>query len=302
MNLQAPLPIDDEIDPIPTRRFSRRQFALGGLSGGILSLGATILGGYDAYARAPFAPVLERLSLRLPEEHAGLAGLRIGFIADAHLGPSMGEDDVARATSLLAAEQPDLVLLGGDYISASPRYARPVAAILRELVRDAPLGSAAVLGNHDCGEQWRDRVVMNALESVGIPVLRNQSAVVDTGRGQLWIAGVDEAIMASANPVNTFAAIPADAAVLTLWHEPDFARQTARLGSFAQISGHSHGGQVRLPGYGPLFLPEGGQRYVMGLNQVSGMPVYTTRGVGVFLPPIRINCPPEVTLITLVAS
>jgi uncharacterized protein len=284
------------------RRFSRRQFVLGGLAGGIASLTAAGLIGYDAYAKAPFEPVLERIDLELPTAHAALAGLTIGFVADTHLGPAMGEDDVSRATTLLAAERPDLVLLGGDYISASPRYAEPVAAILKELVREAPLGSVAVLGNHDCGERGRDLVVTAALKNAGIPVLRNQSGYVDTGRGRLWIAGVDEAIMARADPERTFADIPPGAATLALWHEPDYARQTALHGAFAQLSGHSHGGQVRLPGFGPLFLPQGGQRYVMGFNKVSGMPIYTSRGVGVFLPPVRVNCAPEVTLITLVAS
>ena len=108
--------------------------------------------------------------------------------------------------------------------------------------------------------------------------------------------------MARADPERTFADIPRDAAALALWHEPDYARQTARYGAFAQLSGHSHGGQVRLPGIGPLFLPKGGQQYVMGMNHASGMPVYTSRGVGVFLPPVRLNCPPEVTLITLVTA
>jgi predicted MPP superfamily phosphohydrolase len=292
----------DGFDFAAPRRFSRRQFAIGGVVGGVASLTAAGFGAYDAYARAPFEPVLERIDIRLPPRHADMAGLTIGFIADTHLGPSMGVDDIARATALLAAARPDLVLLGGDYISASPRYAGPVAEVLKELVRVAPLGSAAVLGNHDCGENGRDLVVTTALEEAGIPVLRNRSGYVDTGKGVLWIAGVDEAIMARADPRATFAGIPEGAATIAIWHEPDYAGQTAMLGAFAQLSGHSHGGQVRLPGFGPLFLPKGGQRYVIGLNRASGMPVYTTRGVGVFVPPVRINCPPEVTLITLIAA
>lgn len=297
---------DSEGEPLaPTAQgrplLDRRSFALGGVLGGMAAVAGAGVLGYDAWAVAPFDPVLERVELPLPSAHADLNGLTIGFIADTHLGPSMGEDDVARAVRLIEAEHPDLVLFGGDYISASPRYAAPAAAILGALAKTAPLGAYAVLGNHDCGESGRDQIVTAALEDAGIPVLRNQSAVVDTGRGQLWIAGVDEAIMARADPERTFADIPRGAATLALWHEPDYVRQTAQLGAFAQLSGHSHAGQVRLPGVGPLFLPKGGQRYVMGLNHALGMPVYTTRGVGVFLPPIRINCPPEVTLLTLVA-
>jgi predicted MPP superfamily phosphohydrolase len=231
----------------------RRTFALGGVFGGVAAIAGAGALGYDAWAVEPFDPVLERVELPLSPEHVHLDGLTIGFIADTHLGPSMGEDDVARAVHLVSAEHPDLVLLGGDYISASPRYAAPAAAILRDLARDAPLGAYAVLGNHDCGERGRDQVVTAALENAGITVLRNQSALVDTGRGPLWIAGVDEAIMARADPMRTFAGIPKGEATLALWHEPDYARQTAQLGAFVQLSGHSHAGQVRLPGIGPLF-------------------------------------------------
>jgi predicted MPP superfamily phosphohydrolase len=282
------------------RSINRRAFALGCLAGGLAAAGAAGAIGYDAYAVEPFAPTLERVAVPLPVGHEDLAGLTIGFVADTHVGPHVSGDDVALALSLLGRAQPDLVLLGGDYLSASPRYATVAADVLAPLVRAAPLGGYAVLGNHDCGEVGRADRVTAALAAVGIPVLRNARAVVDTGRGDLWIAGVDEAIMARADPAAAFAKIPAGAAVLALWHEPDFAARCARLGAFAQLSGHSHGGQVRLPGLGPLFLPRGGRRFVQGLNDAEGMPIYTSRGVGVFLPPVRLNCPPEVTLVTLV--
>jgi predicted MPP superfamily phosphohydrolase len=293
----------EEIDPVlSAARLSRREFAIGAIVGGLGAISASAGIAYNAYAIAPYEPQLEHISLSLPPAHANLAGLTIGFIADTHLGPSMDEEGISKAVSLLEAESPDLILLGGDYISASPRYARPVAAILGKVARQAELTPLAVLGNHDAGEQGRDRIVTAALEAEGVRVLRNEAAVVRTDRGELWIAGVDEAIMARADPDATFSSIPRGSATLALWHEPDYAARTARLGAFAQLSGHSHGGQVRLPGLGPLFLPRGGQRYVMGMHLVEGMELYTSRGVGVFLPPVRFNCPPEVTLITLVAA
>jgi uncharacterized protein len=213
----------------------------------------------------------------------------------------MHEADVSRAVALISSVSPQLVLLGGDYVSASSRFAAPAAKLFKPLVESAPLGVVAVLGNHDAGEIGRDTVVTSALEEVGITVLRNRSHVVNTGRAQLWVAGTDDAIMGRPDPNRTFAGVPLGAAILSLWHEPDFAIQAARRGAFAQLSGHSHGGQVRLPGIGPLFLPVGGQRYPIGFNYPGGMPLYTTRGAGVFLPPVRVNCPPEVTLVTLVA-
>src|SRR5215211_1986184 len=254
-------------------RINRRRFALGGLVGGLGVLGIAGKTFHDAYAVEPFEPELERIDLPLPAGQDHLAGLRIGFVADVHVGPSITVDDAARALALIARERPDLVLLGGDYISASPRYAEPAAEVQGELVRGVPLGGYAVLGNHDAGERGRAEKVTAALEAVGIRVLRNAAAAIETGRGELWIAGVDEAIMARADPEATFSRIPVGAAVLALWHEPDYAGRTAALGAFAQLSGHSHGGQVRLPGIGPLVLPEGGRRYVMGFNFARGMPV-----------------------------
>jgi predicted MPP superfamily phosphohydrolase len=281
---------------------NRRRFALGGIVGGLSALGIAGKTLHDAYEVEPFSPGIERIDLALPAGHDQLAGLRIGFVTDVHVGPYISVDDAARALALVARERPDLILLGGDYVSASPRYAGPAAEVLGELVGNVPLGGYAVLGNHDCGERGRAEKVTAALKAARIRVLRNAAAPIETGRGELWIAGVDEAIMASANPEATFSRIPAGAAVLALWHEPDYAARTAELGAFAQLSGHSHGGQVRLPGIGPLVLPEGGKRYVMGFNVAQGMPVYTSRGVGVFMPPLRLNCPPEVTLVTLVPS
>lgn len=288
-------------DTARTSRLNRRRFALGSLLGGLSAVGVLAGVGYDAYAVNPFTPELEFIELPVPNGHEGLAGLKIAFVADTHVGPFVTPDDIAHALALLIPHQPALVLLGGDYISQSPVYAATAAAVLGEFVQHAPLGGYAVLGNHDAAERGRDVKVTAALSNVGITVLRNSAAVVDTGGAQLWIAGVDEAIMAHADPEATFAGIPFGAAALALWHEPDYAGRTAALGAFAQLSGHSHGGQVRLPGVGPLVLPRGGQRFVMGFNHISGMPVYTTRGVGVFMPPIRLNCPPEVTLVTLVA-
>ena len=285
----------------PVDRTSRRQFAVGWLLGWLSAVGLAGRACYRAYAVDPYAPRLERVALPLPRGHLALAGLRIGFVADTHVGPHVAPDDVRRATALLAPEAPDLVLLGGDYVSASARYAVPAAAALADLVAAAPLGAYAVLGNHDARSD-RAAPVTAALEGVGIRVLRNGAVAVGTGRGTLWVAGVDDAISGRDDPAQAFAGVPDGAAALALWHEPDYAERTAALGAFAQLSGHSHGGQVRLPGVGALVLPPGGRRFDIGLNEAGGMPVYTSRGVGLYRPPLRYNCPPEVTLVTLAAG
>ncbi len=263
---------------------------------------AAVSCGLLAHARhiAPYRPVVQRIALPLPPGHGHLAELTIGFLSDTHVGPSFSIVDLARACHLLASVRPDLVLLGGDYVSETTRYIDEAAPLLATLVRRAPLGGYAVLGNHDMHR--RGEPVAAALRSCGIPVLRDRAARVDTGRSSLWVVGIDETLIARGDPAQAFAAVPPGAAALALWHEPDRAAEAARRGAFAQLSGHTHGGQIRLPRIGALVVPPHGRRFVIGLNHADGMPVYTSRGAGVYRPPLRFNCPPEVTLFTLTAG
>jgi predicted MPP superfamily phosphohydrolase len=278
---------------------SRRALLQGGLTGVLAAAGLTAFEIYQARYVNPYSPQLERLDLAVPAGSEGLAGMKIGFITDTHVGPFVETGDLYRALDLIRAESPDLILLGGDYISESPRYAPETAAAIADLLSDAPLGGYGVIGNHDLSVS-RTRV-QEALVTVGIPVLRNQTTVVTYGGAHLAIAGIDETLLGDPRPVETIAQAPAGVPVLALWHEPEFAEQAAAAGAFAQLSGHTHGGQIRLPGIGPVGLPVHGKRHVIGRGIADGMPIYTSRGVGVYRPPARFNCPPEVTLVTLVA-
>ena len=157
-----------------------------------------------------------------------------------------------------------------------------------------------MLGNHD---HWNDAdLVAGALIERRIRVLRNQSQVIERGNQKLWIAGVDDPLEGKADLVKTMTGIPRTEATLLLAHEPDFADYSARFPVDLQLSGHSHGGQVRIPGVGPVILPAMARKYHTGLNRVGSLQVYTSRGVGVINPPVRLNCPPEVSLITLRAG
>jgi predicted MPP superfamily phosphohydrolase len=262
-----------------------------------LGAGAGAAVGVWSLLFAPRRPRLERITLPLPVAHAHLAGLRIGFITDTHIGPTFSPSDLAHAVELLAREQPDLILMGGDFASESPRYAEQAAGAVAPLVDVAWLGAYAVLGNHDmeCGAQK----VSTALASQGVRVLRNEAVAIETRRGTLWVAGIDEVTHVNHDAKGTFAQIPAGEAVIALWHEPDFAEQAAERGAFAQLSGHTHGGQIRFPFIGPLVLPRFGRRFIRGAFQVEGMTLYVSRGAGVYRPPVRFRCPPEVTLVTL---
>jgi len=246
----------------------------------------------------PFRPVLERVEIRVPTGLQTPPRLRIGFIADTHIGSVLRPPDVERAVALLLDAGPDLLLFGGDFVSESPRYIADAAAALGDVASATRYGSLAVLGNHD----YANGAVrmMTALERRGIRVLRNESARIGDDTSELWIAGIDDVLLGSPDPRRAFANVPPTARAMALWHEPDWAEEVVDHGAFLQLSGHSHGGQVRLPVVGTIAAPAGGRRFVDGLNIAAGMPVYTTRGVGVYRPSVRLRCPPEVTLVTLV--
>lgn len=266
------------------------------------AVGATVGAGLGAaYWRlrhvAPFRPTLERLTVPLPAGAAGLDGLRIGFVTDTHIGPFTTPADLQRGLRLLDHEAVDLVLLGGDYVSESAVYAPIMAQMLGDYVDRVPLGGIGVLGNHDLG--LGPTVVRSELERAGIRVLRNASEIVRWNGADLAIVGIDDTIIGRPDLDRAFAGLPVDLPKLALWHEADFAEDAARYGAFVQLSGHTHGGQVRLPGFGAIWLPPDGKRRDLGWFDVESMPVYVSRGLGVYRPPVRFRCPPEVTSITL---
>jgi predicted MPP superfamily phosphohydrolase len=257
-----------------------------------------VAAGHRARHDAPYRPVLERIEVRVPSGLETPARLRIGFVADTHLGSVIRPVDVDRALGLLLSTEPDLLLFGGDYVSESPRHINEAAAVLGTVANETRFGSLAVLGNHDYANGAARMTA--ALEKRGIRVLRNECARVGDNVGELWVAGIDDALLGSPAPERAFAGVPSRARALALWHEPDRAEQVVQHDAFLQLSGHSHGGQVQLPIAGTVAAPPSGRRFVEGLNLAMGMPVYTTRGVGVYRPPVRFRCSPEVTLVILV--
>ncbi len=247
---------------------------------------------------APFRLRLERVEVTAPPTSRWLAGLRIGYFTDPHLGPMTTAEDVERGLSLLFNDSPDLLLLGGDLICESPRYAPEAAAILGRYARKAPLGAISVLGNHDISNDGGR--IARLLKEQDIGVLRNEALPVAYGGKDLWIVGIDDALLGRPDPDTAFSAVPDGSPSLVLWHEPDWAEAATHPSAFVMLAGHSHGGQVRLPMLGAISAPNGGRRFVAGFNRVNGLTIYTSRGAGTYRPPVRFRCAPEVTLITLV--
>lgn len=250
---------------------------------------------YSRYIE-PRKPVLETVSIPVGPGEQSFAGLRIGFMSDIHAGPFFDLASFRLACQLIADCSPDLMLFGGDFVSESPRYMETVMPELRQLAANSSLGGIAVLGNHD--HFVSAQTVTTLLESSDIPVLRNDAVEVIWDGKPLWVVGIDDSLHGMPDVTRAYQDVPSDESSIVVWHEAAFAQQTVPYQPLVQLSGHSHGGQVRLPGVRPMWVPKHSGPHVAGLSIVDGMPLYTSRGLGVYRPPIRFRCSPEVTLIT----
>lgn len=279
-----------------SQKLTRRYF-LRLMLGGTATVGLSAIGGviYTTLVE-PHWLVLTRVNVPIPSLPAHLDGFTIVQLSDLHRGPVMTQDDIAQAVELALRQKTDLVTLTGDYVSDSADYAAPCAEALSPLIASGDV--LACLGNHD---HWTDAdAVARALTDAGVTVLRNAAQEVADG---LWIAAVDDVWERHADLDQALDQVPAGAMVVLLAHEPDYADEVAADGRVSlQISGHSHGGQVRLPIMGPPALPYLAQKYHTGRYQVGPMWLYVNRDVGMIRPAVRLNCRPEVTLLTLQAT
>jgi predicted MPP superfamily phosphohydrolase len=263
------------------------------------ALGATVMGiGRRIYpARASQWVEITSVPLVLPRLAVEFDGYRLVQISDFHIGTWLNRNRLAEAVELVNQQKPDLVAITGDFVSFEPeRFAPELVEALRKLT---PIdGTVAILGNHD---HWTNpRLIRQVLRSSGIIDLSNQVLTLHRGQAQLHIAGLDDLMVGMDDFELVRKIIPPKGAAILLAHEPDFADASAASGRFdLQISGHTHGGQIRVPHLGPPYLPRLGRKYPIGLYQVGKMHQYTNRGLGTAEFPVRVCCLAEITTFTL---
>ncbi len=265
----------------------------------LAALAALPTAGALAYGWASFVEpnilTTEQVEFKSPRVPRELDGLKIGQISDLHIGGWPKLSFIERAVDALNALKPDLVTVTGDLIHA-PGLAGTVAKALRNF--RAPLGSYAIYGNHD---RWHDAdAVGEALSASGHTVLVNASKTLSIHGVPLAIVGLDDIWEDKQDMRAALRDVEPHTPALLLAHEPDYAPIAATAYPFiGQLSGHTHGGQVRFPFIGATALPPWGRNYVMGSYTVDNMRLYVTRGVGGAGARLRFYCPPEITLITL---
>jgi uncharacterized protein len=263
---------------------------------GLAALGAATVGGAYPFLEAKWCRVVQR-TIAVPNLPGPFRGTTVALLADVHHGPYVPLAYIRHVVGMTNALEPDLVLLAGDYTDHSPADIEPGIAELGKL--RARIGRFAVRGNHD--NHSSVPLTRAALAEAELPDLNNAGVWLERGGARLRIAGVGDVWTDEQDLDAALGDATLDDAVLLLSHNPDFVESIRDPRVGLVLSGHTHGGQVIVPGYGAPVVPSRyGQKYVYGLVQGPIARVFVTRGVGTVSPPVRFLCRPEVVLITLV--
>jgi len=274
------------------RRFTRRQ---------VLTLGAGAI--CTAAATGAYAKFVEPDDFEVTTTDVTLRGWKYsssilaGHLSDLHCTSESTFDRAEKAVKLLQDQNPEVVFLTGDFLTRRPeKWADRCGDLLARFSR-ARYGAYAVLGNHDWWSGGSDRMAA-ALTKAGIKVLQNKSVPLPIPNKGLWVTGLDDVLDRRDDIGKAISGLPERSVRILLVHEPDYADECPP-GFALQLSGHSHGGQICLPGGRPIHVPLLGRKYPRGLNQGPSHPIYTTRGIGMVGLKYRLFSPPEITMLRL---
>jgi hypothetical protein len=278
--------------PLPNRRtFLRRSLRWG--------VRASVVGAAGYAFGNTWCIEVRRQTIALPNLPPAFEGKTIAVLADFHHGPFVGVSFIRGAADLAQSLAPDAIALVGDFGHGQQHLDERLPPCLDALsALHAPLGVFAVPGNHDIAKVGNayDRAIRNT----PLTDLTNRAVRVTIGAESLWFAGVDDLWYGNPDLRAALDGVPERAAVVLLSHNPDFAESDPDPRVGLMLSGHTHGGQVYLPIVGAPWVPSRfGEKYVAGLVQGPATQVYVTRGIGETGVPLRLNCPPEINLLTL---
>ncbi len=285
----------------PPPRFTRRRILkLTGKSllGGVgAALGAA---GYAHYIE-PFWPEVNSVEIPLPEKYASLHGLHIVQLTDFHYKPDSDDELMGQIVKMTNALNPDLILLTGDFINHDSKVIRPLTEHFAQL--RAKLGIYACVGNHDIWNISRYKA-REILGEKGIQLLLNQHTIIPTTAGEkLALCGLDSAWFGHPSIIQATQGLRSDLPLISMMHEPDeFDRLKAHGRTFLQLSGHTHGGQCRVPfiGYVPVKVKHG-KKYIYGHFTQNDAHLFVSRGIGTTGMRVRFACRPEIASIKLVS-
>jgi predicted MPP superfamily phosphohydrolase len=284
-------------------KWSRRGFLKAGATGGVAACVAT---GAWAFLGAPHNVEIVRVPMPLRDLPASLVGKTIVQISDLHVGPVVSRDYLTHCLEMVSSLEPDIVAVTGDFVSYDGAGRIDEAVALLADMQPGKLATVAITGTHDFGfsrEGFTNRQAADSLteklDGIGIRMLRNTSVEIDG----LRLLGVDDFWGPTHELGETLSSGNADQPSVMLCHNPDFVDQPGWDDYRGWIlSGHTHGGQVRLPFCKPPILPISNHDYIAGQVELSGSrTLYVNRGLG-HLRKVRLNVRPEITVFELTRS
>jgi predicted MPP superfamily phosphohydrolase len=274
-------------------RLTRRQFVSGVIATPLLGLSAA-----SAYARLiePYHYLITETDIFIKNLPERFEGFRITQLTDIHHSDILGIDEVQRVVHLAQQTKPNIFVLTGDYTTTYRRYIEPCAEALSKL--NAPEGVWAVLGNHD---HYTDpELTTRAFERHHITVLNNLNTNVHNGPDTFQLAGIDDWSWNGTDWKKAFAGLNNELPTILLSHQPAVLEfpQTQQMSLI--LSGHTHGGQIKLPWLGPLArFATKDLKYAQGLFRYGEVQLYVSSGTGVIGLPIRMGVRPEITVLRL---
>lgn len=282
------------------RKLSRRQFIqkLTGISS-ILFLFSSFSYLYARYFEPSQIQVTNHTitSHKIPKS---FQHTRIIQFSDTHLGHNYNLDQLSKLVDKINKLKPNMILFTGDLMDAPNKYPykEKIIPILKRL--DAPLGKYAIYGNHDHGG-YGSNDYKKIMEAADFKLLVNETIEIQNSQDEsITLSGLDDLILGHPDAEKTFKNVSNDKFSILMVHEPDVADTLVNFSISIQLSGHSHGGQVQIPFYGPLITPPGATHYHEGFYQIhEDMQLYVNRGIGTTRLPFRFLSYPELTVFTL---
>ena len=236
---------------------------------------------------------VEKIEVTLERLPKKLDGFRIAHLSDIHHSPFTSLEFIRHSVEIANQLNPDMFALTGDFVSHEPEYIAPMAKLLSEL--KAEFGVFACLGNHD---HWTDgEAVTDHLRAAGIKVLINEGLRFEARDASFWLGGVDDYMVGKTDLKSALRGAFPDEMILMLAHNPIIIRQASLAGVDLVLSGHTHGGQVKIRNDEKRVFPR--RRLTSGLHRRRRTQIYITRGIGTVVLPIRYGCPPEISLLEL---
>jgi uncharacterized protein len=290
---------------MPKNNISRRSFLKFSFRSLFALIGVSVSGYFYAHDVEPRMLEITHHKIQNKAIPPAFNGFKIVQFSDTHLGFHYDLKQLEKLIVKINNLEPDMIVFTGDLMDDPSEFQETdkIIKLLKDL--HAPFGKFAIYGNHDHGGYGSD-IYRELIETADFALLVNQAKEIKLlNEHSIYIAGVDDAMLGKPDINQALKDIPTDSYKILLSHAPDLATYASNYTIGLQLSGHSHGGQIQIPFYGPLVTPPQGNRYTEGFYQLGadkGLTLYVNRGLGTTRLPFRFLAKPELTLLTLVTT